>query len=444
MLARQFDALLEAAESDGGVDFDGLHVARGDDGGYTFATPEHEATDLSESELHAHADGSPHVTNWYFWEREVRRHGSPRRAFLRHAEAADDHAVHERYDALADGMVTEWGQLRIEATVVDDGDGGEVAGDDAPLDGSRRYDVRHVADADHQVEELETYDDPLEARELSKHDDDGMYRPLKTGANMPTGWVFTDLDWRDAVETVELLYPATVANWYREREGTLDIDHWTDTTDRQTGIYGVVSELPREAVEWVAEAACDDSQCVKRREWEYDAGDELAADGGTGAFPCREPCSLVIAAARRWTKLEEEEPREYTFHLTPSEKEQIEGIVDAVADGRVDEIREADVYEDANRYRTRYLRAKLFDDDGNLGGVATEPETHGHDDHDHDDHDGDADHDHDGDGDHDDHDDHDGDADHDHDGDGDHDDHDDHDGDGDHDDHDHDHDSDNE
>jgi len=380
MLARQFDALLAAAESDGGIDFDGLRVVREGDGhgddaesndGYTFATPEHEATGLSESELHAHADGNPYVSNWYFWEREVQRHDSPRRAFLRHAEAAADHGVHERYDALADGMVTEWGQLRIEATLTDDGDG------------YRRYDVRHVDDADHPVEELERYDDPLDARDLSKHDDDGMYRPLKTGTNLPTGWTFHDLGWRDAVETVETLYPATVANWYREREGRLDIDHWTDTTDRQTGIYGVVSELPREAVEWVAEAACVDSQCVKRREWQYDEGDELAADGGTGAFPCREPCSLVIAAARRWTKLEEEEPREYTFHLTPSEKEQIEGVIDAVADGRVDEIREADVYEDANRYRTRYLRAKLFDDHGDLGGVPTDPDDHeNHDDHD--------------------------------------------------------------
>lgn len=369
MLARQFDALLAAAESDDGIDFDGLRVARDGDGtegdasgGYTFATPEHEATGLSESELHAHADGSPYVTNWYFWEREVQRHDSPRRAFLRYAEAADDHSVHERYDALADGMVTEWGQLRIEATLSADGDG------------YRRYDVRHVDDAGHAVADLESYHDPLAARELSKYDDDGMYRPLKTGTNMPTGWAFPDLDWRDAVETVETLYPATVANWYREQQGTLDIDHWADTTDRQTGIYGIVSELPREAVEWVAETACDDSQCVKRREWQYGTDDELAADGGAGAFPCREPCSLVIAAGRKWTKLEEEEPREYTFHLTPSEKEQLEGIVDAVADGRVDEIREADVYEDANRYRTRYLRAKLFDDHGNLGGVPTDPE----------------------------------------------------------------------
>jgi len=95
-------------------------------------------------------------------------------------------------------------------------------------------------------------------------------------------------------------------------------------------------------------------------------------DGGDGAFPCREPCSLVIAAARQWTKLEGEQTQTYEFELTPSEKEQVEAIIDAVADGRAGDIREADVYDGANRYRTRFLRAKLFDDEGNLAGVETD------------------------------------------------------------------------
>jgi hypothetical protein len=165
-----------------------------------------------------------------------------------------------------------------------------------------------------------------------------------------------------------------VANWHRERTGDLDVTHWRETTERQTGIYGVVEELPREAVEWVAEAACVDSQCLKRREWGYDEEDDLAVDGGDGPFPCREPCSLVVAAARRWTTLEREEERTYELTLTPSEKEQVEAVIDAVADGTTDEIREADVYEGANRYRTRYLRAKRLDDEGNLCGVPTDPD----------------------------------------------------------------------
>jgi hypothetical protein len=131
-----------------------------------------------------------------------------------------------------------------------------------------------------------------------------------------------------------------------------------------------------------------DSQCLKRREWAFDDERSLDADPGEGAFPCREPCSLVVAAARKWTTLEREESRTYEFELTPSEKEQLEAIVDAVADGRVDEIREADVYEGANRYRARFLRAKRFDEHGNLSGTPTEPATD-----EHGEHDGDHDHD---------------------------------------------------
>ncbi|MGM0716693.1 MAG: DR2241 family protein, partial [Halobacteriota archaeon] len=105
------------------------------------------------------------------------------------------------------------------------------------------------------------------------------------------------------------------------------------------------------------------------REWEYDEDTELGVDGGDGRFPCREPCSLVVTAARKWTKLEAEQERTYEFDLTPSEKAQVEAIIDAVADGEADDIREADIYRGANRYRARFLRAKRFDDEGRLCGV---------------------------------------------------------------------------
>ena len=178
-------------------------------------------------------------------------------------------------------------------------------------------------------------------------------------------------------EAAEGFYPATIANWHREREGRLDVTHWHETVSRQTGIYGVVETWDRgeghDHVNWVAEACCDDSQCLKRREWEYDDETPLDVAGGEGIFPCREPCSMVIAAARKWTRLESEQSRTYEFELTPSEKAQIEEIIDAVADGRIDEIRAADTSDGANRYRARYLRAKLFDD-GNLCGVPTDAE----------------------------------------------------------------------
>lgn len=360
----QLDALVERVTDDP-VAFDGLHADATEDG-YALAIDgtevDHEGLTESEFREALTEDLAPYVTNWYYWQVTVGDSGRHRRAFLRHAEAAEKHPIPERYDALRDGMETAWGEVLITATLGEDGE--------------RRYHVRHEDDAGTDAEHLDAYDDPLDARELATYDDRGRYRPLKTAPSLVSGWVFPDLDGRDAVETLDVLYPASIANWNREREGELDVTHWRETAERQTGIYDVIEELPREGVEWVASACCVDSQCLKRREWQYDEGDELEADGGTGTFPCREPCSLVVAAARKWTKLEEEETHTYEFELTPSEKEQLEEIVDSVADGRVGEIREADVYEGANRYRARFLRSKRFDDEGNLSGTPTHPDDH--------------------------------------------------------------------
>ncbi|PSQ32708.1 hypothetical protein BRD05_09835 [Halobacteriales archaeon QS_9_70_65] len=355
---RQVDALVTVA--DDGVDCDGLRVRRGEDG-YRFETPGDAETGLDEPGLRSVVAENPwFVSNWHYW-REVDR-PEVETAFLRWLEGADDRSVPDRYEALADGVEASWGELAVEVTLGDDG--------------RRTYAVRHEDDADRPVGELEVYADPLSARELVTYDDRGRYRPLKTAPTLQTGWALLDLDGRSLVRAVDVVYPATVTNWHLERRGELDVSHWRETMERQTGIYGVIRTWDRgegyEHVNWVAEACCDDSQCLKRREWEYDDDTDLDVDGGDGAFPCREPCSLVVAAARQWTKLEGEQPRTYEFELTPSEKEQVEAIVDAVADGEAGEIREADVYEGANRYRARFLRAKRFDEDGRLGGVPTD------------------------------------------------------------------------
>ncbi|WP_424014274.1 DR2241 family protein [Halorubrum xinjiangense] len=359
-----FDAVLDALDDREPGDplrFEGFSVARDEEEGYVLADGS-APVPLDERELHeALSERAPAVTDWYVFERVVGEFG-PRRAFIRWIEDADGETVATRYAALAEGIERAWGELKITATITDRGE--------------RRYDVRHADDAGVPVDDLEAHEDPLDARDLVTFDEKGRYRPLKTAPSLAGGWVFPDLGPRDLYETVETIYPATVANWHREREGELDVTHWRETMERQSGIYGVVKTWDRgeghEHVNWVAEACCDDSQCLKRREWQYDEDTDLDVDGGDGVFPCREPCSVVVSAARKWTRLESEQPQTYEFELTPSEKEQVEDIIDAVADGRIDEIREADTKEGANRYRARFLRAKLFDDEGNLGGVPTD------------------------------------------------------------------------
>jgi hypothetical protein len=342
------DALVETAPD--GISFDGLEVEF--DGAYTYRTPEMELTGFPEPALRELATGSTHVTNWYFWH-AVAPQKEDRWAFLRWLE--DDASVPERYDRLEDGIATEWGQLHL--TVHLDGDG------------RRRYRLCHVDDAD--ADSLDRYDDPLAARELATHTDDGAYRPLKSAPTLRTGWEFPDLGPEQLIEAVDFFYPATITNWHRERTDDLDVSHWRETMQRQTGMYGVIETWDRgeghEHVEWVAESCCRDSQCLKRRRWQYDEETDLETPGGDGVFPCREPCSLVVTAARKFTKLDAEETRTYELELTPSEKDQLEALVDAVADGEVENIRDADLGEGANRLRARFLRARRFDEEGDFG-----------------------------------------------------------------------------
>ncbi|MFC5969905.1 DR2241 family protein [Halomarina salina] len=348
-----FESLRDAADE--GVELDGFTARRTADG-YVVETPEERREGLPEDEFRqvagAHAD---YVTNWDAW----RDLPDARRAFLRWVEGADERSVEDRYAALRDGGIQRhWGELLLTATL-DETDGG----------GGRHYYLRHEDDADESTDDLDVHEDPLDARDIAKLDDDGRYRPLKTAPTLRTGWVFPRLTGERLVQAVDFFYPATVANWHREREGDLDVTHWRETAERQTGIYEIIDELSGEQVEWLAESCCVDSQCLKRRQWDEDEETDLDVPRGDGEFPCREPCSLVVAAARKWAINEGETEREYTFTLTPSEKGQLEDLVDAVAEGRTDEIREADVFDGANRYRARWLRAKRFDEAGELPAV---------------------------------------------------------------------------
>ena len=343
------------------IAYDGLAAEYdADEDSYHIETPARQTTLTADELSTVDAEQAAYISNWYFYTQAVG--GEVTQAFCRWLELADDRAVPDRYDALKTGIDREWGQLRITTTLADDG--------------ARRYEIRHVDDSDADADALTTHTDPFDARDIGTLDATGRYRPLRTAPSLDSGWIFPELTASEVYDAVEAFYPATVVNWYREQRGELDIDHWRDEQDRQSGIYNLITVLPDEAVEWAAAACCDDSQCLKRREWELSEDEPLDADGGDGVFPCREPCSMVVAAGREWAKLEREESRSYEFELTPSEKEQLEEIIDAVADDEIDEIREADIGNGANRWRARYLREKRFDDDGHLSGTPTHPDGH--------------------------------------------------------------------
>lgn len=344
-LADAVDALV--ADADEGVDFEGL-VADREGGTFRLAVPDAESSGLSESAFRDAArrhDGF--VTEWHFWRR-LAPAAPDRREFLRWLERADDRAVPDRRGALADGVSRAWGQLRVTVT--------------AGPSGVRSYEVRHEADADRPVEDLSVVEDAHELRSVVRYDDRGRYRPLATAPTLPTGWVVPDRDPDGSIRTVEAVYPATIADWYRERTGNLDVTHWRETAARQTGIYDVVEELSGDRVEWLAEACCVDSQCIKRREWDETDGSTLDVPRGDGEFPCREPCSFAIAAAREALLAEREGPSDGGDSPAPSDVAQLQRILEAVAEGEVEAVRDGDLDDAANRHRARYLRAELRDE----------------------------------------------------------------------------------
>jgi len=161
------------------------------------------------------------------------------------------------------------------------------------------YDVRHADDTGTPAEELDVYEDPTEARELAKFDDDGEYRPMNGETTLPTGWVFPSLDSDDLAEVVRRVYPASVENAYLESRGELDVTHWDETSERQTGMYADTEELTGDALRCATDAFCA-SRCVKRRVWEEseDVRIDSAKERGKGVPVPRGVFALRLGRAR--------------------------------------------------------------------------------------------------------------------------------------------------
>jgi len=203
------------------------------------------------------------------------------------------------------------------------------------------YDVRHTEDTGVPAEELEDNEDPMEAREIAKFDDEGGYRPMNGETTLPTGWVFPSLDPDALTEVVGQVYPASLENRYLELNDALDVIHWDETSERQTGIYADVDELTGEPLRCATEAFCA-SRCVKRREWEA-SEDERIDSESEGEFPCREACSLFVVGAREFVN---------------QERGETEGQEAALGTPLEEEPRRGELGDPANEYRKRYTASR--------------------------------------------------------------------------------------
>ena len=328
-------AVREAAAD--GIDFDGLAVDR-TAAGYRVGVGEAVET-IDDAALAGWIQRHrQHVGNWWFFARAVEDERPYVVPFLRWLERAEVTSVSARYAALSSGITRSWGQLRITAS---------RSGD------RRRYMIRHAADADEDAANLTTYDDPTAATDLARFDDAGRYRPLKSAPTLVGGWTFPALSPADAIEVIDRVYPVSIADWHAERSGRLDVRHFRETADRQSGIYREVGSIPDRGIRAITHACCTDATCLKRRHWEID--DETAVDvpPGDGRIPCREPCSLYLEAARTFAPMASEPPPRLPAGLRAALLE----LCDDLAATAPADVRVAAMDEPRNRYRLRFLRA---------------------------------------------------------------------------------------
>src|SRR4029077_3431652 len=101
------------------------------------------------------------------------------------------------------------------------------------------------------------------------------------------------------------LYPGVLADWYAARDASPPITNYREFTNRQSGMYRITTKLNDAQVSEVIEAVCDKKCCLKRRLWTV-AGLELGSATQKSLIPCLEPCAILLEAARKAMRLEQQ------------------------------------------------------------------------------------------------------------------------------------------
>lgn len=154
------------------------------------------------------------------------------------------------------------------------------------------------------------------ADDITRSDDAGNYRPLKTAPNLRHGWRLCAASVPALARTIDGIYPARLAALQSFHRGELRTTAIRDTLARQSGMYRVAARISDEALDKLVGEFCrSDGGCLRTILWKRDAAGATAstrlppqkfdtAHDQTGrserAIPllCQEACNLLVAAAR--------------------------------------------------------------------------------------------------------------------------------------------------
>ncbi len=169
------------------------------------------------------------------------------------------------------------------------------------------FELRHVADREIAERALRTVK-PGELRALARFTETGEFRPLRCAPNLVSGWRAITADTSELGLALDQLYPGGVADWFAGRGEAPPITSFREFTDRQSGMYRIITRLDDAGAARVISACCEARCCLKRRRWSV-AG--LAPDAASekSAIPCLEPCAVLLDLARKAVRQEQQEKK---------------------------------------------------------------------------------------------------------------------------------------
>ena len=172
----------------------------------------------------------------------------------------------------------------------------------------RDFTLRHMDDAGR--EGLKHHKSPSSAREIARYDAGGNFRALKTAPDLIRGWVLEAGTIEGMELALEFFYPSALGLWFSFLRGTLHPTSFRETLDRQTGMYRITQLLRNDQAQSLTADCCESKNgCLRTILW------MIAPDQPVTSLPssklsleslpadripllCREPCNLMVAAAR--------------------------------------------------------------------------------------------------------------------------------------------------
>tara|TARA_R110002096_G_scaffold196404_15_gene379296 strand:+ start:4919 stop:5527 length:609 start_codon:yes stop_codon:yes gene_type:complete len=149
------------------------------------------------------------------------------------------------------------------------------------------------------LESLDSIQSASELRELSRHDTEGNYRPLKTAPTLIHGWQTSSDCAEEFLSRLDAIYPAVFATWVEYQKGTAPPVPLQETLSRQSGIYKNASGITDQNANQIMRDTCS-LGCIRKIAWpinDHCTVSKLKALPREIPVVCVEACSLAISEA---------------------------------------------------------------------------------------------------------------------------------------------------